>query len=68
MSSPASPCIDVCAIDPKSRLCMGCYRMLEEIAAWPQLSHAERSAIMQSLEGRRAAVGPFPIKGARIKR
>ena len=29
-----SPCIKVCVIDPASGLCTGCWRSLDEIAAW----------------------------------
>ena len=68
MAAPDSPCIDICAIDPKTRLCMGCYRSLDEIAAWPSLSRAERLAIMQGLEQRRSLIGPFPVKTSRRKR
>ncbi|WP_103173389.1 DUF1289 domain-containing protein [Paracoccus sp. SY] len=28
-----SPCIKVCVIDPATRLCTGCWRSLDEIAA-----------------------------------
>ncbi|ETX29567.1 DUF1289 domain-containing protein, partial [Roseivivax isoporae] len=28
----ASPCIKVCVIDPRARLCTGCLRTLDEIA------------------------------------
>ena len=28
-----SPCIRLCVVDPASRLCLGCYRSIEEIAA-----------------------------------
>ncbi|WP_323051186.1 DUF1289 domain-containing protein, partial [Caballeronia mineralivorans] len=26
-----SPCIDVCAFDGKTKMCVGCFRTLEEI-------------------------------------
>lgn len=29
-----SPCINVCRIDPVQGLCSGCFRTLDEIAAW----------------------------------
>ena len=29
-----SPCINVCRIDPVQSLCSGCFRTLDEIAAW----------------------------------
>jgi len=33
-----SPCIDVCKIDPESRLCIGCKRTIEEISSWGYLN------------------------------
>ena len=33
MPSIESPCIKVCAVDPRSGLCLGCGRSLAEIAA-----------------------------------
>ena len=68
MRSKDSPCIDVCTVDPETRLCMGCYRTLDEIAAWPRLSAEERAAVMAGLPQRRAHVGRFPVKAARRKR
>ena len=32
--SVPSPCISVCRFDGDSGLCLGCYRTLDEIAAW----------------------------------
>lgn len=31
-----SPCISICKIDDKNKLCVACYRSLEEIAVWSQ--------------------------------
>jgi predicted Fe-S protein YdhL (DUF1289 family) len=52
MTGMSSPCINVCVIDPVSRLCEGCGRTLAEIAQWSQLSETERLAIMARLVGR----------------
>ena len=40
----ASPCIQVCAVDAASGLCLGCRRTLAEIAGWSRLTEAERAA------------------------
>jgi predicted Fe-S protein YdhL (DUF1289 family) len=32
-----SPCISVCRMDPVSELCEGCFRTLDEIAAWGRM-------------------------------
>ncbi|HEX2655748.1 MAG TPA: DUF1289 domain-containing protein [Xanthobacteraceae bacterium] len=48
----ASPCINICTLDQKSGLCMGCKRTVEEIARWTSYSDAERAALMKSLPAR----------------
>ena len=53
----ASPCTKVCIVDPRSGLCRGCGRTLDEIGQWMSLSESERSRIMTELPQRRAAHG-----------
>jgi len=53
----ASPCVSVCEIVAATGLCAGCYRTLDEIAAWSVLDADERHAILAALPGRRAAHG-----------
>ncbi|MGB0660436.1 MAG: DUF1289 domain-containing protein [Mangrovicoccus sp.] len=48
----ASPCIKICVIEPQSRLCTGCLRSLDEIAAWSGYSEAQRAEIMAELPAR----------------
>lgn len=48
-----TPCTKVCTIDPRSRLCTGCGRTLDEIAGWGGLSPDERRRIMAALPARR---------------
>lgn len=48
-----SPCIKICVIHPEERLCVGCYRSLDEIAHWSTLSPAERRAILDDLPARK---------------
>lgn len=50
---PSSPCINICVIEPASRLCKGCLRSIDEISRWASMSELERRRIMQEL-GRRA--------------
>jgi uncharacterized protein len=59
----ASPCIDICRMDPRSGLCEGCLRTLDEIAAWGTLSDAAKRAVWQRLELRRRANPPWPAPG-----
>ena len=46
----ASPCIAVCRLDPATQICIGCGRTIAEIASWPNLSDAERKAIIRRLD------------------
>jgi predicted Fe-S protein YdhL (DUF1289 family) len=48
----STPCIGLCKIDQTSRLCMGCYRSIEEITRWGHLSESERLALMKQLPTR----------------
>jgi predicted Fe-S protein YdhL (DUF1289 family) len=50
----ASPCVSLCIIDAPTGLCAGCYRTLGEIAAWIDLSVAERRAVVDHAAARRA--------------
>jgi uncharacterized protein len=52
-----SPCNKVCILDPASQLCIGCFRTIDEIAAWSAFSDAERAAIVAELRARRERFG-----------
>ncbi len=32
-----SPCVNVCRMNPQTGLCEGCWRTLDEIAAWSKM-------------------------------
>ena len=51
--SPVSPCLGICLMDPRTRMCRGCLRTVEEIAVWYNASNAEKRAILTRLEARR---------------
>jgi predicted Fe-S protein YdhL (DUF1289 family) len=51
----ATPCINVCVIDPRTSLCHGCGRTVDEIAAWATMNEAERMRIMAELPDRMVA-------------
>ena len=53
-----TPCIKVCVVDGESGLCLGCYRKLNEVAAWGRLTDAERDQILAELPERRALIRP----------
>jgi predicted Fe-S protein YdhL (DUF1289 family) len=52
MKKPDSPCVDVCRMNARTRLCEGCGRTIDEISAWSRLDPARRRAIMESLPAR----------------
>lgn len=58
-ASIASPCIQVCCVEPVSGLCLGCYRTLPEIATWARKSAEERGAIMEVLPARMSQLDPM---------
>jgi predicted Fe-S protein YdhL (DUF1289 family) len=51
----ASPCVNVCQVDPRSGLCLGCLRTIDEIAGWLDYSDAEKQRVLERLEERRRA-------------
>jgi predicted Fe-S protein YdhL (DUF1289 family) len=54
----ASPCTKVCAMDAASGLCRGCFRTLDEIAAWGSLDADAKREVLASLPSRRARHTP----------
>ena len=44
-----SPCISVCRMDAETGLCAGCYRTLDEIAAWGGMDDDARRALWRQL-------------------
>ena len=53
-----SPCINVCDIDSATRLCQGCFRNLDEIAAWADASDANKHLILAAVAQRRHKLDP----------
>ncbi|MGJ8588031.1 MAG: DUF1289 domain-containing protein [Yoonia sp.] len=47
-----SPCIKICVIETKSRLCTGCLRTIDEIGAWSRMTHEARAEVMAELPTR----------------
>ena len=45
MPHVASPCVKLCVLDA-ARICEGCGRSIEEIAAWPEADETTRAAIV----------------------
>jgi predicted Fe-S protein YdhL (DUF1289 family) len=57
MSEVASPCNSVCTVDQVSGYCAGCYRTLDEIAGWSDLSVEARRTLLAELDERRRRYG-----------
>jgi len=53
-----SPCISVCEMIPEAGLCAGCFRTLDEIAAWGSLAAAQKRAVLAALPERRVRWAP----------
>lgn len=56
-----SPCTSVCTIDQVSGFCAGCFRTLDEIAAWSVLDDEEKRAVWSALPERGAAAA-LPVE------
>ena len=58
MSTPpeyvASPCVQVCTLDPLTGHCVGCYRTVEEVAEWVEMTADEKRAVLVRAAQRRA--------------
>jgi uncharacterized protein len=57
--SIVSPCIGVCAMNETTDLCEGCYRSIEEIRDWWDMTAEQRNQIMQNLEQRQTSLLNF---------
>jgi predicted Fe-S protein YdhL (DUF1289 family) len=53
MTAINSPCINVCRM--QDNLCLGCYRTLDEIATWSQMSDAEKKQVLSKVANRSAS-------------
>jgi predicted Fe-S protein YdhL (DUF1289 family) len=50
-----SPCILVCELDPRTKVCIGCGRTLDEIAEWASASRIRQRQIVADAAARLAA-------------
>lgn len=56
-----TPCIKVCFVDDATGLCLGCFRTMEEIAAWATYPETERDRLMATLPARRSMIDPAKL-------
>ena len=47
-----SPCVSVCRMDAASGLCDGCFRTLDEIAAWSRMDDEGKRAAWEQITRR----------------
>ncbi len=52
-----SPCVKICVVHPEARICLGCYRSIDEIAAWSRMTPEARAAVMAELPSRKGQLG-----------
>ena len=57
----ASPCVNVCKLDERS-VCLGCGRLIGEIAEWSRASESRRREIVEQAALRRADLPQVPQK------
>jgi predicted Fe-S protein YdhL (DUF1289 family) len=55
-SNVDSPCVNWCQINPQNKYCFGCYRTIEEIAAWSDLNESEKQAVWEKLSQRKLLI------------
>lgn len=51
-NSVPSPCIAVCQVDPRTNLCLGCRRHIDEIRNWPILTAEQKRAVLAEVAKR----------------
>lgn len=52
----ASPCINVCRMHPRTGLCEGCLRTIDEITVWSRLDDAGKLGVLAQIDQRREAL------------
>jgi predicted Fe-S protein YdhL (DUF1289 family) len=51
-----SPCISVCLMDSARQLCDGCFRTIDEIAAWSRMDDLGKRVVWHRIAQRASAV------------
>jgi predicted Fe-S protein YdhL (DUF1289 family) len=46
-SASSSPCVGVCKLDRSQNMCIGCGRLLAEIAAWSRMTPEEQHKVRE---------------------
>lgn len=51
----ASPCVNLCRMNPATGYCDGCLRSIDEIVAWTRLDDSGKRSVLALLPARRLA-------------
>jgi uncharacterized protein len=62
-AEPISPCTAVCILDPASGYCRGCFRTIEEIAAWLLIGAKEKRRILAEVAARKRRKAGDRVEG-----
>lgn len=55
----ASPCVGVCAMSEATGLCQGCYRTIDEIRQWWDMTPLQKNEVLAKLEPRMLEFADF---------
>ncbi len=61
-----SPCVNICIVHPQANICTGCFRTIDEISSWSNMSEIERKGIIKELPNRSSKLRVR--RGGRAKR
>jgi len=61
-----SPCVNICIVHPQANICAGCFRTIDEISGWSNMSPAQRKEIIEELPNRSSKLKVR--RGGRAKR
>ena len=50
-----NPCINICRMDPDGQLCQGCWRTLDEIGLWDQMTDQHKAEVTAAAARRRTS-------------
>lgn len=53
-----SPCTQICAMNPATGLCRGCWRTIEEIGSWSALGDDDKLLVWQRIRARKTQYAP----------
>ncbi|MDP3875976.1 MAG: DUF1289 domain-containing protein [Methylobacter sp.] len=53
-ASDLSPCVRMCCLDDEN-ICLGCFRSLDEIGQWRELTTQQRQEILNTVNARKLA-------------